>query len=77
MRMAGQNPISNLAAVSLRQLRDLARSLGILRDGAESKASLSGAINEKIPRMIQHLRNAQPHSTRRVSHRQYGNTIQK
>jgi len=46
--MAGQNPISNLAAVSLRQLRDLARSLGILRDGAESKASLSGAINEKI-----------------------------
>jgi hypothetical protein len=39
--MAGQNPISNLAAVSLRQLRDLARSLGILRSSAELNTSIT------------------------------------
>ena len=46
--MAGQNPISNLAAMSLRQLRDLGRSLGILRSSAESKTGLGEAINDKI-----------------------------
>jgi hypothetical protein len=53
--MAGQNPISNLAAVSLRQLRDLARSLGILRDSAESKARLTEAINDKVSPAQQEL----------------------
>jgi len=46
--MAGQNPISNLAVMSLRQLRDLGRSLGILRQSAESQTGLSEAVNDKI-----------------------------
>ncbi|MFN7896165.1 MAG: DUF4912 domain-containing protein, partial [Cyanobacteriota bacterium] len=44
--MAGQNPISNLAAVSLRQLRDLARSLGILRSSAELKTPITEASED-------------------------------
>jgi hypothetical protein len=44
--MAGQNPISNLAAVSLRQLRDLARSLGILRSSAELNTSITEVSDE-------------------------------
>jgi hypothetical protein len=53
--MAGQNPISNLAAVSLRQLRDLARSLGILRSSAESKTRITEVSNDIIAPLKQQL----------------------
>lgn len=46
--MAGQNPLSNLAAVSLRQIRQLARSLGIFRDSSEEQKGLNEAIKDKI-----------------------------
>jgi hypothetical protein len=53
--MAGQNPISNLAAVSLRQLRDLARSLGILRSSAELKTRITEVSNDIIAPVKQEL----------------------
>jgi hypothetical protein len=53
--MAGQNPISNLASVSLRQLRDLARSLGILRRSAESKTQITEVSNDIIAPVEQQL----------------------
>jgi hypothetical protein len=53
--MAGQNPISNLAAVSLRQLRDLARALGILRSSAESKTRITEVSNDIIAPVKQQL----------------------
>jgi hypothetical protein len=53
--MAGQNPISNLASFSLRQLRDLARSLGILRSSAELKTRITEVSNDIIAPVKQEL----------------------
>jgi len=48
-RMASQNPVVTLAALSMRQLRELARSLGISRYTAQSKEGLAEAIANKAP----------------------------
>jgi hypothetical protein len=53
--MAGQNPISNLASFSLRQLRDLARTLGILRSSAELKTRITEVSNDIIAPVKQEL----------------------
>jgi hypothetical protein len=42
------NPVSNLASMSLRQLKDLARAVGILRPSVESRQELSEAIADKV-----------------------------
>ena len=46
--MAGQNPLSNLAAISLRQIRQLARSLGIARDTSDAQNDLKEVSNDQI-----------------------------
>ncbi len=45
--MARPNPFANLASLSMRQLRELARTLGIQRYSAQDKAALSEAISER------------------------------
>ena len=46
--MAGNNPVANLASMSMRQLRELARRLGIGRYSAQSREGLAGAIAQKV-----------------------------
>ena len=45
--MASNNPLTNLAFVSMRQLREMARKLGISRYSAQTREGLSGAIAGK------------------------------
>ena len=45
--MASNNPVANLASMSMRQLRELARTLGISRYSAETKEGLAEAIATK------------------------------
>jgi hypothetical protein len=45
--MAGTNPFANLANLSMRQLRELARTLGIQRYSAEDKVGLAEAIADR------------------------------
>jgi len=45
--MANTNPIANLASMSIRQLRDLARKLGINRYSAQDRLGLAGAIAKR------------------------------
>ena len=45
--MARNNPVANLASMSMRQLRELARTLGISRYSAETKEGLAEAIATK------------------------------
>jgi len=52
-RMASNNPVVTLAALSMRQLRELARSLGISRYTAHSKEGLAEAIAVKAPGLSQ------------------------
>jgi len=47
--MARNNPVANLASMSMRQLRELARTLGISRYSAETKVGLAEAIATKAP----------------------------
>jgi hypothetical protein len=42
------NPLSNLAALSLRQLREMARSIGILRYHTENREGLAEAIAGRV-----------------------------
>jgi hypothetical protein len=45
--MASNNPVANLASMSMRQLRELARTLGISRYSAQNREGLAGAIADK------------------------------
>ena len=45
--MANSNPIANLASMSMRQLRDLAKKLGINRYSAQDRLGLAGAIAKR------------------------------
>jgi hypothetical protein len=45
--MASNNPVANLASMSMRQLRELARSLGISRYSAQNREGLAEAIADK------------------------------
>jgi hypothetical protein len=45
--MASNNPVANLASMSMRQLRELARTLGISRYSAETRDGLAEAIATK------------------------------
>ena len=45
--MVRPNPFANLASLSMRQLRELARTLGIQRCSAQDKVALSEAISER------------------------------
>ena len=45
--MANTNPIANLASMSIRQLRDLAKKLGINRYSAQDRVGLAGAIAKR------------------------------
>ncbi|WP_143594170.1 DUF4912 domain-containing protein, partial [Synechococcus sp. BO 8801] len=45
--MARTNPLANLASLSMRQLRELARTLGIHRYSAQDRDSLAGAIADR------------------------------
>ncbi|MEB3321369.1 MAG: DUF4912 domain-containing protein [Synechococcaceae cyanobacterium] len=47
--MVGNNPVANLASLSMRQLRELARTLGILRYSAKDREGLAEAIVQKSP----------------------------
>jgi hypothetical protein len=47
--MASNNPVANLASMSMRQLRELARTLGISRYSAQTKEGLAEAIANKTP----------------------------
>jgi hypothetical protein len=49
--MAGNNPVANLASMSMRQLRELARNLGILRYSAKTREGLAEAIVQKSPQL--------------------------
>ncbi|MFN9660224.1 MAG: DUF4912 domain-containing protein [Cyanobacteriota bacterium] len=42
------NPVLNLASLSLRQLRDMARSIGILRYSSENREGLTEAIADRV-----------------------------
>ena len=42
------NPMVNLAALSLRQLREMARSIGILRYNSENREGLAEAITDRV-----------------------------
>ena len=44
IRRMSSNPVLNLASMSLRQLREVARSIGILRYSSESREALTEAI---------------------------------
>jgi hypothetical protein len=50
--MASGNPLANLANLSMRQLRELARTLGIVRYSAESREGLAEAIAERAPASV-------------------------
>jgi uncharacterized protein len=52
IRMASGNPLANLANLSMRQLRELARTLGIVRYSAESREGLAEAIAERAPATV-------------------------
>ncbi|MBD2549878.1 DUF4912 domain-containing protein, partial [Microcystis elabens FACHB-917] len=45
--MARTNPLANLAGLSMRQLRELARTLGIQRYSAQDRDSLAEAIADR------------------------------
>jgi len=45
--MGSKNPVANLASMSMRQLRELARTLGISRYSAQNREGLAGAIADK------------------------------
>ncbi|WP_216904097.1 DUF4912 domain-containing protein, partial [Synechococcus sp. CCY 9618] len=45
--MARSNPFANLADLSMRQLRELARTLGIQRYSAQGRDALAGAIADR------------------------------
>ncbi|MCP9834622.1 MULTISPECIES: DUF4912 domain-containing protein, partial [unclassified Cyanobium] len=45
--MARTNPFANLADLSMRQLRELARTLGIQRYSAQDKGALAEAIADR------------------------------
>jgi hypothetical protein len=45
--MASNNPVANLASMSMRQLRELARTLGISRYSAQSREGLAEAIADR------------------------------
>jgi hypothetical protein len=47
--MASNNPVANLASMSMRQLRELARTLGISRYSAQNREGLAEAIAGKTP----------------------------
>ena len=47
--MAPSNPLANLASMSIRQLRELARNLGISRYSASDRGELSEAISSRLP----------------------------
>ena len=47
--MANNNPFANLASLSIRQLRELAKRLGIKRYSAEARQGLAGAIASRLP----------------------------
>ena len=48
IRRMSSNPVLNLASMSLRQLREVARSIGILRYSSESREALTEAIAGRI-----------------------------
>ncbi|MEA5392576.1 DUF4912 domain-containing protein, partial [Cyanobium gracile UHCC 0139] len=45
--MARTNPLANLASLSMRQLRELARTLGIQRYSAQDRDSLAESIADR------------------------------
>mgnify|MGYP003335832057 FL=1 len=47
--MANSNPLANLASLSIRQLRDLARNLGVKRYSSEDRVGLTDAIASRLP----------------------------
>ncbi|MFI0402982.1 MAG: DUF4912 domain-containing protein, partial [Cyanobium sp.] len=47
-REMSNNPVVNLASMSLRQLRDMARAVGILRYSSENREQLTDAIADKV-----------------------------
>ena len=47
--MAKSNPFANLASLSMRQLRELARSLGVRRYSSEYRDGLADAIASRLP----------------------------
>ncbi|MGA1302974.1 MAG: hypothetical protein ACO3ZD_02930, partial [Cyanobium sp.] len=42
------NPVANLASMSLRQLKDMARAVGIFRYSSENREQLTDAIADKV-----------------------------
>jgi len=47
--MANTNPFANLASLSIRQLRELARTLGVRRYSSEDRGGLADAIASRLP----------------------------
>jgi hypothetical protein len=47
--MAKSNPFANLASLSMRQLRELARTLGVRRYSSEDRGGLADAIASRLP----------------------------
>ena len=47
--MAKTNPFANLASLSIRQLREIARSLGVKRYSSEDRVGLADAIASRLP----------------------------
>jgi len=47
--MASRNPFAHLASLSIRQLRELARNLGVSRYSAADREGLSDAIASRLP----------------------------
>ncbi|MFN9913820.1 MAG: hypothetical protein ACK53L_14605, partial [Pirellulaceae bacterium] len=47
-RGMSNNPVVNLASMSLRQLRDMARRVGIFRYSSENREQLTDAIADKV-----------------------------
>jgi hypothetical protein len=47
--MAKSNPFANLASLSIRQLREIARSLGVKRYSSEDRVGLADAIASRLP----------------------------
>jgi hypothetical protein len=47
--MAKSNPFANLASLSMRQLRELARTLGVRRYSSEDRHGLADAISSRLP----------------------------
>ena len=46
--MAKSNPFANLASLSIRQLREIARSLGVKRYSSEDRVGLADAIVDLV-----------------------------